>query len=74
MKKADGKKSFNDNYQNLLNINEKLKSNEFTDVDGLVDLIEEATKSYDMCKEKLENIKKMVDVSMHKLEKNGDGV
>jgi exodeoxyribonuclease VII small subunit len=48
---------FRENYQILENIAGKLRGQTAKDIDELVPLVEQATKAYTACKERLEAVK-----------------
>jgi exodeoxyribonuclease VII small subunit len=49
--------SFNENYKTLNEIAKKLRSQEEPDIDALVPMVEEATKAYQLCKNRIEEVK-----------------
>lgn len=49
--------SFNDNYKKLNDIAKTLRSQEEPDIDALVPMVEEATKAYQLCKQRIEEVK-----------------
>ena len=49
--------SFNDSYKQLNEIARKLRSQEEPDIDALVPMVEEATKAYQICKQRIEEVK-----------------
>jgi len=51
------KKSFNDSYKQLNEIAKKLRSQEEPDIDALVPMVEEATKAYQICKQRIDEVK-----------------
>lgn len=51
------KKSFNESYKQLNDIARKLRSQEEPDIDALVPMVEEATKAYQVCKQRIEEVK-----------------
>lgn len=67
VKKIDSD-SFNIHYKKLVKLSSKLQNKETVDVDGLLDIIEEATSSYNICKKKLHAVKKIVDKNIDDLE------
>jgi len=53
----DNSLSFNANYKLLYEIAEKLRNQDSPDIDSLVPMVEQATKSYKACKSRLEAVK-----------------
>lgn len=49
--------SFNGNYQQLNAIAQKLRTQNEPDIDALVPMVEEATKAYQVCKQRIEDVK-----------------
>jgi len=49
--------SFNENYKKLNDIARTLRSQEEPDIDALVPMVEEATKAYQLCKQRIEEVK-----------------
>ena len=49
--------SFNNSYQQLNAIAQKLRSQSEPDIDALVPMVEEATKAYQICKQRIEDVK-----------------
>ena len=49
--------SFNQSYQQLNSIAQKLRNQSEPDIDALVPMVEEATKAYQVCKQRIENVK-----------------
>lgn len=49
--------SFNANYQQLNAIAQKLRTQTEPDIDALVPMVEEATKAYQVCKQRIEAVK-----------------
>jgi exodeoxyribonuclease VII small subunit len=64
---------FNENYQKLKNISEELsqQSQGEPDIDGLLPKVEEATKAYRACKERLEAVKKALEEQLPDSNQNG---
>jgi len=56
-KKNNETVSFNDNYKKLNEIARTLRSQEEPDIDALVPMVEEATKAYQLCKQRIEEVK-----------------
>lgn len=54
MKTAAG---FNASYKQLTDIAKKLRNQEEPDIDALVPMVEEATKAYQICKQRIEEVK-----------------
>ncbi len=52
------KQSYKENYQILENIANKLQSDEMVDVDELIPMVEQATKAYATCKDRLDEVEK----------------
>ncbi len=52
---------FNENYQKLNDIAQKLRSQTDPDIDALVPMVEEATKAYKQCKSRIEAVQKALD-------------
>ena len=50
-------KSFNTSYQQLNVIAQKLRNQSEPDIDALVPMVQEATKAYQVCKERIEQVK-----------------
>lgn len=50
-------KSFNNSYQQLNAIAQKLRNQSEPDIDALVPMVEEATKAYQVCKQRIEEVK-----------------
>ncbi len=50
-------KSFNASYQQLNDIAKKLRTQDEPDIDALVPMVEEATKAYQICKQRIEEVK-----------------
>lgn len=50
-------KSFNASYQQLNNIAQKLRNQSEPDIDALVPMVQEATNAYQVCKERIEQVK-----------------
>ena len=49
--------SFNQNYEILKNIAEKLRNQREPNIDELIPMIEQATRAYKICQERLEAVK-----------------
>lgn len=49
--------SFNTSYQQLNAIAQKLRTQSEPDIDALVPMVEEATKAYQVCKQRIEDVK-----------------
>ena len=49
--------SFNSSYQQLNIIAQKLRNQSEPDIDALVPMVEEATKAYQVCKQRIEAVK-----------------
>ncbi|HSX19524.1 MAG TPA: exodeoxyribonuclease VII small subunit [Gammaproteobacteria bacterium] len=49
--------SFNNSYQQLNAIAQKLRNQSEPDIDALVPMVEEATKAYQVCKQRIEDVK-----------------
>ncbi len=49
--------SFNSSYQQLNAIAQKLRNQNEPDIDALVPMVEEATKAYQVCKQRIEDVK-----------------
>lgn len=49
--------SFNESYKQLNEIARKLRAQEEPDIDALVPMVEEATKAYQTCKQRIEEVK-----------------
>ncbi len=49
--------NFTNNYQKLNDIAKKLRTQEEPDIDALVPMVEEATKAYQACKQRIEAVK-----------------
>jgi exodeoxyribonuclease VII small subunit len=49
--------SFNASYQQLNNIAQKLRNQSEPDIDSLVPMVEEATKAYQVCKKRIDEVK-----------------
>ncbi len=49
--------SFNASYQQLNSIAQKLRTQTEPDIDALVPMVEEATKAYQVCKQRIESVK-----------------
>lgn len=49
--------SFNSSYQQLNTIAQKLRTQSEPDIDALVPMVEEATKAYQVCKQRIEAVK-----------------
>ena len=49
--------SFNASYQQLNAIAQKLRTQTEPDIDALVPMVEEATKAYQVCKQRIEAVK-----------------
>lgn len=49
--------SFNSSYQQLNAIAQKLRTQSEPDIDALVPMVEEATKAYQICKQRIEDVK-----------------
>ena len=49
--------SFNENYKKLNDIARTLRNQEEPDIDALVPMVEEATKAYQLCKQRIEEVK-----------------
>lgn len=56
-KNAKSKPSFNENYQKLNEIAKQLRNQDEPDIDALVPMVEEATKAYQVCKQRIEDVK-----------------
>lgn len=54
---SSNKNSFNDSYKQLNDIAKKLRTQEEPDIDALVPMVEEATKAYQVCKKRIEEVK-----------------
>jgi exodeoxyribonuclease VII small subunit len=54
---TDSAASFNASYKQLNEIAKKLRSQEEPDIDALVPMVEEATKAYQICKQRIEEVK-----------------
>lgn len=50
-------KNFNANYEQLNLIAQKLRNQSEPDIDALVPMVEEATKAYKNCKQRIEDVK-----------------
>lgn len=50
-------KTFNSSYQQLNAIAQKLRNQNEPDIDALVPMVEEATKAYQICKQRIEDVK-----------------
>lgn len=50
--------NFNENYQKLNDIAQKLRAQSDPDIDALVPMVEEATKAYKHCKTRIEAVQK----------------
>jgi len=55
------KNEFMKNYDKLKDISNDLSNSTEPDIDKLIPMVEEATKSYQYCKERLENVKKALN-------------
>lgn len=53
--------SFNENYQQLKSISDKLKNENDVDIDSLEEMIKSAADSYENCKIKLDSIKQLIE-------------
>ena len=53
--------SFNANYAKLQDIARQLRVQEEPDIDSLIPLVEDATKAYQACKERLAGVKSVLD-------------
>lgn len=53
--------SFNNSYKKLNEIVDFLQDNEEPDIDKLVPMIEDASKAYKVCKDRLDSVKKALD-------------
>lgn len=51
------KKNFNVSYEQLNSIAQKLRNQNEPDIDALVPMVEEATKAYQTCKQRIEEVK-----------------
>jgi len=49
--------SFNTSYQQLNAIAQKLRNQSEPDIDALVPMVEEATKAYQVCKQRIADVK-----------------
>lgn len=49
--------SFNENYKALQEIADKLRNQDTPDIDSLVPMVEQATKAYKTCKDRLDAVK-----------------
>lgn len=49
--------NFKDNYQKLMDISQALRAQSEPDIDALVPMVEEATKAYSACKERIDAVK-----------------
>lgn len=49
--------SFNNSYQQLNAIAQKLRNQSEPDIDALVPMVEEATKAYQVCKQRIDDVK-----------------
>lgn len=49
--------SFNESYKQLNEIARKLRMQEEPDIDALVPMVETATKAYQICKQRIEDVK-----------------
>ena len=54
---STNKNSFNDSYKQLNDIAKKLRNQEEPDIDALVPMVAEATKAYQVCKQRIEEVK-----------------
>jgi exodeoxyribonuclease VII small subunit len=53
--------TFKTHYDNLRTIAEKMRSQQEPDIDQLIPMVDSAIGSYKVCKERLENVKKLLD-------------
>ncbi|MBN2646483.1 MAG: exodeoxyribonuclease VII small subunit [Thiotrichales bacterium] len=54
-------KSFQENYQKLQQIATQLGHNQEVDLDQLIPLVDEASKAYQICKERIEAVEKALN-------------
>jgi exodeoxyribonuclease VII small subunit len=69
-KKAE---SFKENYQRLQEIAQKLANSGEVDIDELVPMVDEATKSYQLCKSRIEAVETALNMRLEtEMEKTDD--
>ena len=56
--------SFKDNYVALEKIVSKLQSGTVEDIDNLIPLVEEATRAYNGCKDRIDAVEKMINKTL----------
>jgi exodeoxyribonuclease VII small subunit len=58
---AEQTESFKQHYQNLRTIAETMRTQQEPDIDQLIPQVDSALKSYGICKERLDAVKKLLD-------------
>ncbi|WP_319557560.1 exodeoxyribonuclease VII small subunit [Thiomicrorhabdus sp.] len=53
--------SFKDNYLTLQTIAQKLSNNNEIDIDELIPMVDEATKAYQLCKQRIEAVEQALN-------------
>ena len=59
---APATKTFKTHYDNLRTIAEKMRSQQEPDIDQLIPMVDSALGSYKICKERLDNVRKLVGI------------
>jgi exodeoxyribonuclease VII small subunit len=58
--KKNKSETYAENRAKLKEISEKLKNSEDIDIDSLIPMIEEATSAYKICKERIDQVEKLL--------------
>ena len=56
--------SFKENYQRLQEIAQKLANSSEVDIDELIPMVDEATRSYQLCKSRIEAVEKALNTRL----------
>lgn len=65
--------NYQENYDTLRRIAERLSQPETLDIDELVPLVDEAAQAYQACKARIEAVEKALNAKLGKLEDEDDG-
>jgi exodeoxyribonuclease VII small subunit len=69
---SEQQKLYQENYEKLRIIAEKLSNEGEVDIDELVPLVDEATKAYQICKSRIEAVEKALSERLGQLETTDD--
>jgi exodeoxyribonuclease VII small subunit len=67
--KKNKSETYAENRAKLKDISDKLKNSEEIDIDALIPMIEEATSAYKICKERIDQVEKLLQ---EKLQESGE--